>query len=111
MTDEGDLNQFVNFGTQPFVPQLAQGFRPLQPSHFFFAEVNFDVALAGVHFFVGPDGVPPAAIVRLGKSPSRLHARSMASHVVRYFDDKIDGYDGEIDEIDVTQRRIILPGG
>jgi hypothetical protein len=107
--DEGDLRTFIEPTTEHFMPQLRQGFRPQRPSHFFYVEVNAEHALARVQFFVGPDDLPRPSLIRLGNSPSRLLARWMRSHWVKYYDQKTDGYDGEIEEMDVTPRRIILP--
>jgi hypothetical protein len=104
----GNSQEFVEVKTRQFILQLEQKLVPAHKSHFFFAEVNRTEALARIQFFVGPGALPPPSLIRLGRSPSRLHGRFLSAHRVWYYDDKSDGYDGEIETLDVTPRRIIV---
>jgi hypothetical protein len=65
--------------------------------------------LVRVQFFAGPEYLPRPSLIRLGNSSSRILARWMRAHWVQSFDEKTDGYDGEIWEVDVTPRRIVFP--
>ena len=106
---EGEWENFIVPTTDQFIPQLKKGQRPPNPSHFFYAEVNMDTALARVQFFVSGEDLPLPSLVRLGRSPSRLSGRWMSAHWLSYFKHKTDGHDGEIAEVDVGIRRIVVP--
>jgi hypothetical protein len=107
--DEGRWQDFVELTSGQFIPHLTRGMRPLRSSHFYFSEVNYERAFGHVQFFVGPDVVPPPSTVRFGQSPARLHGRQLTAHWVQYFPQRTDGFDGEVGEIDVSARRIVLP--
>lgn len=106
---EGEWETFVVPTTEQFIPQLRQGHRPPNPSHFFYAEVNMQTALARVQFFVSEEDLPLPSLVRLGRSPSRLSGRWMSAHWLSCFKEKTEGHDGEIAEVDVGIRRIVVP--
>jgi len=105
----GDGRAFVQIREGPFIPQLRK-YVPKQVSHFLLSEQNRTAVGGSLQFFVGPDHLPPTFHFRLGSSPSRIDAQSLSAHRVWYFGEKVNGYDGEIETIDVTKRRIIVPG-
>lgn len=63
---------------------------------------------ARIQFFVGPmQGQPIVWRVKIGKSPSRLRATGYKCLHFRYYEEKTDGYDGQIVELD---RSLIVEG-
>jgi hypothetical protein len=106
--DEGDWHTFVQLVSPQFLPQLAAGLTPTIPSHFLFAELNHEEVLARVQFFVAPGSRTPPSLVHIGRSPARIYARWLSAHWVRYFPERTEGFDGEIERIDVTERRIAV---
>lgn len=111
-TDEGDWHAFVQPVSAHFVGPLRDGYLPAQPTHYLFAELNIREVVSRVQFFVGPDTNPPtpSSAIRLGDSPARIDARWLVAHQIRYYDEKTDGYDAEIEAVDVTPSRIVIPG-
>lgn len=104
----GSWRNFVQLVSPPFVPQL-QTMRPARPMHFIMSRVDEQVALAGVHLFVAPN-MPPASLVRLGRSPRRtIGPPLLSAHQVRYLtpEEAAGGHVAKLESIDVTERRII----
>jgi hypothetical protein len=94
--DDGDAKTFVELSSPYFIPAIAEGYVPQRTSHFFFYDQNPDGVTAKLQFFVGPRSLYPPAAVRLGPNPRPESPRGLTCHQVTYYDERIDGLDGEI---------------
>lgn len=111
LADEGDWHAFIRPVSEQFIPGIRDGLVPTEPSHFLLADVKSDDVTVRLQFFVGTHGVPPPSFIRLGACPSRLGARWLRCHRVWYYGEKRDGYDGELEAVEVTPRPVMLAGG
>lgn len=102
--DIGDPKEFVNLASPYFIPAIAEGYVPQRTSHFFFCDQDRDGVVAKVQFFVGPHSLYPPATVHLGKNPHSASPRGLTCHQVTYYEDGIDGFDGEIAFVTVALR-------
>ena len=106
----GDVRQFVTPGQRSFIPQIADGWRPKQVSHFLAAAIDSNVASGALHFFVATtQTMSPAFTINFGRSPLRTIAWASYCHQAKYFDSEQEGHDGELEAIEVIRRFIIPP--
>jgi hypothetical protein len=109
---EGNWQEFVQLDAPQFLPLLREGNVPIRTSHFFYAALTAQEAVAFVQFFVGTHHLPPPSRIRLATNPLVIEAKEFACHQACYFDDDADGsdgHDGELVKIDVWERKIIAP--
>jgi len=52
--------------------------------------------------------MPGVWIINIGMSPSKIYFKEVVGHYFRYFDSKIDGYDGEIFNIGANKELSVL---
>jgi hypothetical protein len=109
MHGEGKSQDFVELNAPQFIPQVADGYVPGDTSHFFSADVTPSGVGAHLQYFIGPRDRPPPARIRLGGRATAIEATWFSCHQARYFSSKTAGFDGELIEIPVVERRIILP--
>ena len=91
----GDNRQFVRLVTTQFLPQLETGVGPTRPSHFLLARMSQPGIVAFVQFFVGSDDRPPPWSVRLSTA-AHSEADATACHQLAYFEQRTEGFDGEL---------------
>ena len=98
---QGNWREFVQLDAPQFLPLLREGNVPIRTSHFFYAALTPQEAVASVQFFVGTHDLPPPSRIRLATNPLVIEGKDFACHQACYFDDdadRADGHDGEAGE-------------
>jgi hypothetical protein len=93
-----------------FAAEFTRGQRPRCWMHILVAERAYDRATALVQLFAGPGGLPFPYLVDLGVDPMRV--ATPRERVVRIFTmEPVNGYNGVIEEPQVTNRIHVPPPG
>jgi hypothetical protein len=93
---EGDWRSFIRLTAPHFIAPLAEGKAPIRFSHFLGVWKTGNTIVSAVQFFVGPNHVGPPSLILLGNTAKFIEPRC---HWVGYYGEKVDNYDGEIEQM------------
>ena len=107
LADEGSPEQFVEFPSPHFIPELADGKAPSHPCHILVADQDPSGIRVRLQLLIGPGFVVPPSTVRLGGNPCKVVAELSVGHYVVYRPDCAEGCQGELLPIEISNSRII----